>query len=206
MVVRTRWGFVLAGCAVAVGLSGCGGASTGGGAVPSSSPESTSVSSTPTEVAASDPPSSSQAPMPTFEPPAAVTSAAADVALTVKNSKSFAALLKVGDYCDESVAAFANDEAGKTIEFDASIAAMSNHDGYSTRYDILVAPGNKGPESSTGPAFQFRDVNIADLNLQGSDVPDTIGVGDRIRVVALVGEYNPDQCLLFLEPVSTTFR
>ena len=83
---------------------------------------------------------------------------------------------------------------------------MAKHGDYNTRYDILVAPGNKGPESTVGPAFKFENVNVFDLNLTGAKIPDFVGEGDRFRFVAKIADYNPKQCLLFLEPVSTRVR
>ena len=126
--------------------------------------------------------------------------------LTADNSEEFAALLKVPDGCDETIAPFVAKYGGRTIEFDGSIADMASHGDYDTRYDFLVAPGNKGPESTVGPDFKFEDVNVFDLNLTGANKPDSVGEGDRFRFVAEVAEYNPDQCLLFLEPVSTRAR
>jgi hypothetical protein len=126
--------------------------------------------------------------------------------LTAGNSEDFAALLAVPDYCDETIAPFVAKYGGRAVEFDGSIANTANHGDYDTRYDILVAPGNKGPESAVGPAFKFEDVSDSDLNLAGAKIPDSVGEGDRFRFVAQVGEYNPDQCLLFLKPVSTRLR
>lgn len=126
--------------------------------------------------------------------------------LTADNSGELAALLKVPDYCDETIAPFAAKYGGRTIEFDGSIATMANHGDYNTRYDILIAPGNQGPESTAGPAFKYEDVNVLDLNLTGAKHPDFVGEGDRFRFVAKVDEYNADQCLLFLEPVFTRVR
>jgi len=126
--------------------------------------------------------------------------------LTADKSREFAALLAVPDYCDERIAHFAAKYGGRTIEFDGSIANMANHGDYDTRYDILVAPGNKGPESTVGPAFKFEDVNLFDLSLTGAKSPDSVGEGDRLRFVAQVVDYNPNQCLLFLAPVSTRVR
>ncbi|WP_200210906.1 DUF4839 domain-containing protein [Micromonospora coerulea] len=129
----------------------------------------------------------------------------ADRVLTVENSKDLAALLAVRDYCDETIGTFAAKYEGRTIEFDGSIASMLNHGDYKTRYDILVSPG-KGPKSVVGPAFKFEDVNVLDLHLTGANIPDSVGTGDLLHVVARVGEYNPDQCLFFLEPVATKIR
>ena len=127
--------------------------------------------------------------------------------LTAKSSADLAALLAITDYCDESVAAFADKYQGQIIEFDGSIAAMNNHEDYKTRYDILLAPGDKGPDEPHGPAFQFQDVGIVDLHLTGDNVPDTIGPGDLLHIVAEVGSYDANHgCLFELDPVSTGVR
>lgn len=149
----------------------------------------------------------SETPPETLEPDAAESSKPdAEQVLTADNSEEFAALLAVSDSCDESIAPFVAEYGGRTIEFDGSIVNMTNHGASDTRYDILVAPGDKGPKSTVGPAFKFEDVNVFDLNLTGAKIPDSVGEGDRFRFVAQVVEYNPDQCLLFLAPVSTRVR
>jgi len=130
----------------------------------------------------------------------------ADQVLTIENSKDLAALLAAGDSCDDLVGTFAAKYEGRTIEFDGSIAHMQNYGDYSTRYDILVYPGNKGPRSVVGPAFKFEDVNILDLHLTGTNIPDSVGTGDLLHIVARVGGYNPASCLFFLAPVSTEIR
>lgn len=130
----------------------------------------------------------------------------AEQVLTKSNSKELAALLGVSDYCDETIAPFVAKYGGRTIEFDGSVANLAKHADYDTRYDILVFPGNKGPESTVGPAFKFEDVNVFDLNLAGSNVPNSVGEGDRFRFVAEIVDFNQTQCLLFLKPVSTTVR
>jgi hypothetical protein len=149
----------------------------------------------------------SETPSETPEPDATESSEPdGEQALTADNSEEFAALLAVPDYCDETIAPFVAKYAGRTIEFDGSIASMANHGDYDTRYDILVAPGNKGPESTVGPAFKFEDVNVSDLNLTGPRIPNSVGEGDRFGFVAQVVKYNPNQCLLFLAPVSIRVR
>jgi hypothetical protein len=142
---------------------------------------------------------------PATESPVAESSPPAQV-LTPKNSKEFAAILVEGDYCANSIAVFAKKHAGQVVEFDASIADMARYGDTTTRYDILIAPGDKGSASTKGPAFQFRDVNILDLNLTGADVPDSVGVDDRLHVVASVDAFEPASCLFFLEPIETTVR
>ncbi len=125
----------------------------------------------------------------------------------VKTSKDLAALLKVGDNCASSVATFATKYAGRDIEFDGSITALLPHGSYKTRYDIGIGAGDKGDNTAFGPTFQFQNVNTtSDLHYVGA-VPDNIGVGTKLHIVAEVGEYEGDNtCLFQLTPVSTKVR
>lgn len=134
--------------------------------------------------------------------------------VTVQNNPEFAALLAADDSCSDPVGAFASAYAGRTIEFDGSVAAMAGGLSIVDRtdpadgqgfYDILVVPGDKGPATEIGPSFQFHDVTLDDLHLTGDNVPDSIGNGDRLHVVARVGEYTMG-CLIRLDPVSTEVR
>ncbi|MFJ5278335.1 DUF4839 domain-containing protein [Streptomyces parvulus] len=136
--------------------------------------------------------------------PAAVESAATTVIMP-RNNPEFAALLKA-DSCDDANLDFANRHPGQVIAFDGSIVNMAPHGDYDTRYDLLLGPGDKGPSTTAGPAFMYEDVNIPDLKLTGKKVPATVATGDKYRFVAKVGEYNADQCLFFLDPVSTEVR
>jgi len=133
---------------------------------------------------------------------------AGDQPLTVETNADFAAIMNLTDYCSPDIASFGAKYAGATISFDGAIVAMNPHDGAATRYDILV---NQGDFSETvaapGPEFLFRDVNTSfDLHFSGSNVPDSIGVGTNLHVVASVDEFVADQCLFLLEPVETTVR
>jgi hypothetical protein len=83
---------------------------------------------------------------------------------------------------------------------------MTPHGDYNTRYDFLVGPGDKAPNTTVGPAFRFEDVNVGELELTGKDVPATVGVGDKFRFVAEVGYFHTVQCLLHLDPHSTESR
>lgn len=143
--------------------------------------------------ARSTPAPSATAP-PTTEPPSP--SATADDVVTAENNPDFAAVLSSGEYCSTDIAAFAEQYRGRTVSFPASISALNPVAGTSTRYDIGIAPGNPGGESSTGPAFQFGDVNTtSDLNYTGT-VPDSFAVGTLLDVTAEIGSYNFDQLVL----------
>ena len=142
---------------------------------------------------------------PSTEPEEPVASAPAEeTPLTVENNADLAALL-AGPQDGPTVEAFAQKYAGQLIEFDGAIGAMNNHEGYTTRYDIMIVNGDYSEtHSNGGPSFQFRDVNITnDLHLT-DDSPDTIGVGDNVHVIARVGSL--DGQLFLLEPVQTSVR
>ncbi|WP_319461225.1 DUF4839 domain-containing protein [Micromonospora sp. RTP1Z1] len=130
----------------------------------------------------------------------------AEAVLTVKNNKDLAALLAAAEDHD-LFQEFATKYQGRTIKFDGTIAAMNHHGDYKTRYDILVLAGNSIESGVTGPNFQFKDVNItSDLRLTGSNIPDTIGVGQKLRITAEVEGYAGNQDLFLLDPVSTEVR
>ncbi|BAL88282.1 hypothetical protein AMIS_30620 [Actinoplanes missouriensis 431] len=128
-----------------------------------------------------------------------------DKVITSKNNKKFAALLKA-DSCDDANVDFAAEHQGETIAFNGSIVNMMPHGDYKTRYDLLLGPGSKGPQTTEGPAFKFEDVNVSDLNLTGDNIPATVGEGDTFRFVAEVREFNPVQCSFYLDPISTEVR
>ncbi|MGN6696439.1 MAG: DUF4839 domain-containing protein [Aquihabitans sp.] len=144
----------------------------------------------------------------TTEPKATSTTATpAPATLTPANNPDLAALLALGDYCDDSIPAFAAKYGGRTIEFDGSIGAMAPHEGAQTRFDILIGAGDFSTTTSRGPSFQFRDVNLSyDLHVGGPNVPDTLGVGANLHLVAEVGAYEPNTCLFQLSPIATTVR
>lgn len=157
-------------------------------------------SSGPAEDATKEPESSEPAEV------AAVTSAP-EQTLTVANNADLAALLAGSDSDYDAIEGFAAKYKGRSLEFDANIAYMNNHGSYKTRYDILIAAGDYSETSMTGPNFQFKDVNIVtDLHLTGSNIPDGIGKGDNLHIVAQVEDFNRVQGLFFLKPVSTEVR
>ncbi|MGW7261262.1 DUF4839 domain-containing protein [Streptomyces sp. NPDC054834] len=101
---------------------------------------------------------------------------------------------------------FATRHRGETVAFNGSIVNVAHHGNYDTRYDFLLGPGDKGPKTAVGPAFKYEDVNILGLKLTGKKIPATVDAGDKFRFVAEVGEFNADQCVFFLDPVSTEVR
>ena len=145
----------------------------------------------------------------TEEPPTGATPTAPTDGqpLTVESNADFAAIMQLTDTCSPDIGTFAARYAGATVAFDGAIVAMMPHDGATTRYDILINQGDFSEDvAAPGPNFQFRDVNTTfDLHYSGA-VPDSIGVGTNIHVVATVDEFVAQQCLFLLEPAETSFR
>ncbi|MFF9671637.1 MULTISPECIES: DUF4839 domain-containing protein [Streptomyces] len=125
--------------------------------------------------------------------------------ITAQNNREFAALLKA-DPCSEANVDFASKHEGQTIAFDGAIRHMASYGDDQTRYDFLLGPGDKGPQTTDGPNFKYEDVNIGDLHLTGQQVPASVAVGDTFRFVAKVIEFNTVQCVFRLAPVSTEAR
>ena len=126
--------------------------------------------------------------------------------LTIENNEDMAALFKVSDF-DPFISEFAEKYSGRIIQFDGYIASMTPHDGYETRFDLLIYTGNYGESSGNALSFKFEDINIvSDLKLTGSSIPEHISEGQNLRITAEVEEYKEVSGLFFLKPVSTEIR
>ncbi|WP_435528101.1 DUF4839 domain-containing protein [Microbacterium aurantiacum] len=146
---------------------------------------------------------------PTSEPTQAEptpTNAPEPAVLTPENDAEFAAILALGDYCSPEIAAFASTHRGETAVFPGHIGAINPHGGAATRYDILVGAGDFSETSAPGPAFQYRDVNTTNDMRWAGDVPDSVGVGTNLAIMAEIGLYEESSCLLLIEPVRTSVR
>lgn len=125
--------------------------------------------------------------------------------LTVENNADLAALLAAKDDF-KMYKEFVTKYQARTIEFDGNIAFMGPHGTNKTRFDILIYGGNYAATPMTGPSFQFNDVNIvSDLHLTGSNIPDTLGAGRNLHIVAKVESYSKGD-LILLDPISTQVR
>lgn len=132
------------------------------------------------------------------------TQPSAPATLTAANSAEFAAVLAdpTGD-CDSRTKAFAEKYADKTIEFNGRVANMMLHGNDQYLWDILIASGK------FGPAFKFDAVNIQPGWNGGANLPANskpLQQGDKIHVVAKVGDFDGKACLFHLDPVSTSIR
>lgn len=149
---------------------------------------------------------STQVPAPIESPEATPAESASEQILTVENSEDFADLLAGSDQDSDGAERFANKYAGRTVEFDANIASVTNRASDNTRFGLLVLAGNFEEPPMSGPSFKFDDVNTQELHLTGSSIPDSVEAGDNVHIVAQLGKFNRVQGLYFLEPISTELR
>jgi len=126
--------------------------------------------------------------------------------LTVDNSEDLASLLAVKDSLDQSVSEFAKKYSGRNIEFNGNIANMMKHEDSKTRFDILIYVGDYSETTAIGPSFKFKDVNISDLHLTGSKIPEYIEEGQNFRIITKVEKYEENAGLFLLKPISTETR
>ena len=83
---------------------------------------------------------------------------------------------------------------------------VAPHGDYNTRFDYLLGPGDKGPNTTVGPVFKFENVNYFDFHVTGKHAPDSIDEGNAFTFIAEVDRYAANTCLFFLNPVETRTR
>ncbi|ANU21425.1 hypothetical protein BBI15_15175 [Planococcus plakortidis] len=66
--------------------------------------------------------------------------------------------------------------------------------------------GDYSETTFSGPNFKFEDVNMNDLNLTGTDIPDSLGMGQNLRIRAVVEEFDENLGIIFLDPIVTEIR
>lgn len=127
-------------------------------------------------------------------------------ALTIDNNEDLKKLLTIKDENDPFIQEFFNKYKGRTIEFDGNIVYMTKHGNYDTRFDIMIGSGDYQEDSQRGPNFKFENVSVNNLNLDTLYLESVLSVGVNIRVIAVVDDYNSDNTLFFLEPISVIVR
>ena len=126
--------------------------------------------------------------------------------ITVDNNEEFRALIESPEPDNATIEQFVSKYKGRTIEFDGNAADVGAHNSYKTRFDFLIHAGDYNPNSTHGPNFKFSDVAYYDLHLTGANIPDSIGTGQNLHIVAEILEYNSTQELFYLKPVTTSAR
>ena len=126
--------------------------------------------------------------------------------IMVNNNEEFRALIESPEPDNATIEQFVSKYKGRTIEFDGNVADVIPYKSYKTRFDFLIHAGDYNPNSAHGPSFKFSDVAYHDLHLTGANIPDSIGTGQNLHIVAEILEYNSAQEVLFLEPVTTSAR
>ncbi|WP_213817105.1 DUF4839 domain-containing protein [Glaciihabitans sp. dw_435] len=173
---------------------------SGGGA---SAPPVAQATTSPAAVASAEP---TEDPEPSESPESTPAVPEAEQILTVENNDDFAALLAGSDMDLDGPEIFANTYVGRTIEFDANIANVTNHESDESRFGALVLAGDFEQPPMTGPNFKIDNVNILEMHLDGPNVPKSVRMGDNVRLVARVDSFNRVQGLLFITPIRTEVR
>ncbi|MGM0214844.1 DUF4839 domain-containing protein [Enterococcus sp. AZ109] len=132
-------------------------------------------------------------------------SVAQETILTEQTNADFAHILQTSDDF-EAYRNFATNHKDQTIEFDGNIASIANHEGYSTRYDILIYAGDYSATSATGASFQLKNVSPTTINFTGDNQPDSLQEGQNIHIVATVVDYNDGGDLIIIEPTTISMR
>lgn len=122
--------------------------------------------------------------------------------ITIQNDPAFAEILQLGDYLDPKIGQFVAANKGRTVEFDGHVANSQPHEGYTTRFGVLISAGNAETQDAKGPAFQFQTVNWSDMH---TDL-DTVSMGTNVHVKATIESYDEGSSLLLLRPVALTGR
>ena len=126
--------------------------------------------------------------------------------ITVANNEEFRALIESPQPDNATIEQFVSKYKGRTIEFDGNVADVAPYKSYKTRFDFLIYAGDYNPNSAHGPNFKFADVAYYDLHLTGANIPDSIGTGQNLHIVAEILEYNSTKELFYLKPVTTSVR
>lgn len=129
-------------------------------------------------------------------------------ALTPENCADFAEMLEAKSEFDNSYTKFAARYKNETIEFEACIINVMNHENYNTRYDILLSAGDFVDENTAnpGPIFKFSDVGTSNLGIHDLYLPSFISEGSNVHVIASVDKFNDTQGVFLLKPISVTAR
>lgn len=126
--------------------------------------------------------------------------------LTTDNCEELKNLMLLKNTSDDSITEFATKYKGRTIEFDGHIANIDNHENAKTRYDILIYASDYSESDLIGPHFKFEDVGVHDLGIKDLYLPDFVSLGQDVRIIAEVEEFNSATELFMLKPISITER
>lgn len=124
----------------------------------------------------------------------------------VDNCKQLKKMLSKKAESDPSYSAFADKYKDSTIEFDASIDAISDHGDDDNKFDILLSAGKYSMTSQKGPTFKFENVGVSDLDLDTLYLKDVIKVGEMVHVSAEVDSFNADKQIFYLIPQKVTVK
>lgn len=78
-----------------------------------------------------------------------------------------------------------------------------NHEGYTTRFDVLIAGCDYNAERVYGPFFAYENVSFYNMKVSGTDVVDA---GMNFHFTAKIKRFNEAGPYIILEPIETKIR
>ena len=118
--------------------------------------------------------------------------------LTIENDEDFkhylTSSLKDEEY-DKYFDSLGNDQV---VKFDANIVFIDQREGYDTRSEMLIYPGDYSETEVTGPAMKVKD--IADYDIAG------LKEKDSVQIVGTIWGYDEDQSYVDLHIESIELR
>ena len=80
---------------------------------------------------------------------------------------------------------------------------MMNHDGYKTRYDILLSAGDYVDENTAnpGPVFKVQGCEYQRAWNRRSVPASFVAAGSNVRVTAKVDSFDAERGIFYLKPV-----
>lgn len=110
--------------------------------------------------------------------------------ITIENDKDFkhylTSSLSDDEYAEYFDTLFTMDEDLPVVEFDATIVCMDLREGYNTRYELLLYPGDNNGNEVTGPSIKIKDA--------ASTMVAMYEEGAKVRVTGTIWGYDREQC------------
>ena len=131
--------------------------------------------------------------------------------LTLQNCSDFEYIVNYNGDDIQPYIEFSKQYYGQIVQFDGYVAySMPSSDRSGKRYkyhdDLLIYYGDyvDADHVSSGPAFKTKHVNGQDFGVGSGEAP--VSIGDNVRVLARIGEYDDTQMIFPLDQLSFELR
>ena len=118
--------------------------------------------------------------------------------LTIENDNDFKHYLRSSLKDEEYDKYFDNLGNNQVVKFDANIVFINPREGYDTRSEMLIYPGDYSETEVTGPAMKVKD--IADYDIAG------LKEKDSVQIIGTIWGYDEDRSYVDLHIESIELR